>query len=332
MSFSSSGVKLPDHLRVGGRELLATNPVDPCALEGLIGIGVFPALSIIAGDVGTGRDSSAELLLDGPAVAQVEVLYEVDFECGGPQKASGSSLFTMFPVGRIMREDRMVIPGTTTLDRTSDPCGCESGGGTNFFFTSFYGFSEVADAASHVDREGNPTDGGEPACTLFEDAAVGVAWDGNATRVHPRVGEVSAHIFDFKSDQTLLSVEPVGTRSAIQVIAGDPGTGAGCANILAQLVASPMTIAGNPVPRDPSDGIYRDEVPHRDAFAIEGSSGLPAGFAVSLDLAGATHAEITRSPAVAGEVAIIQRDGERFIFLFPDALGGNERITIEPRF
>lgn len=331
MSFSQAGVHLPDHLIVGGHELLSTNPTNPCALEGLVGIGIFPALSIIAGDVGVNRTSSIDPIFTGPAVAKLAVGYDVDFMCGGTQTASGQAIFTLFPGGRIVREDRMVVPGSATLDSTSDPCGCETGGGTHFFFTTFWAFEDVLGDAAHVDRDGIPTQGGKnQGCTLYEDHAVGVSWNGTATRVHRN--EVSSYIYDFATDQAQLPSSPQGMFSAIQVIGTDPGGPGECANILAPLQEAPIQIGD--VARDATgdDGIYTDgAVVHRSPFDITTASGLPQGFAVSVDLGGSKHVGITREPALPGEPAVLQPQDDRFILLFPDGLAPGERITVDPQ-
>src|SRR5436189_247185 len=105
--------------------------------------------------------------------------YTMGFSPGGLHlpdslKVGGRELFA---TGRIVREDRSVVPGTTTLTNVTGPCGCDNGGGTPFFFTSFWAFEEIQDANAHVDKDGNPTTGGmNQACTIYPDRAVAVSW------------------------------------------------------------------------------------------------------------------------------------------------------------
>src|SRR5688572_10838431 len=85
MDFSGTGVKMPSSMRIldaagngFNKEILATNG---CNLEGAIGLALFPAVSVIAGDQGDQQRSNIEVLMAGPVLAKVRVTYEVDYRC-----------------------------------------------------------------------------------------------------------------------------------------------------------------------------------------------------------------------------------------------------------
>jgi hypothetical protein len=105
-----------------------------------------------------------------------------------------------------------------------------------------------------------------------------------------------------------------------------------CGKILASIGDIPVMIGGTRLDVVDHDGIYRDPSTHKASFTIEpAGAAVPAGFVVSVDLGGASHAAITRSPATA-RVAVAQREtSSRFLFVFFDGLAPGESITIEPR-
>lgn len=92
-----------------------------------------------------------------------------------------------------------------------------------------------------------------------------------------------------------------------------------------------VAIGHTPRDRADDDGIYRDSVPHASAFDVARvNSAVPAGFAISVDLAGATHATMTRSDAMPPRVIAQREEGSRFLFVFFQELSPGESVTIEP--
>jgi hypothetical protein len=334
--FAATGVHLPEHLKVnqGLTELLGTDA--PC-YENRAGFSVSPALSVAAGMSGFAVRSEITPLLAGPAVAKVEVTFAVDYGCPGLETVSGKTDFTLFPGGRIVREDVMVTPSTHRLGKSGN-CGCQQEFDPmnfhNLFFTSFWAFDPGN--ASQVQADGSPvTEDVYAACTMYPDRAVGVAWamvPGTATRFQPHIA--ASHILDWVSDQMALDPAPQSITSAIQVSNAQPAGPADCGKVLARLADVPLQIGKTRLDATDHDGIYRDLTPHPDAFTITApDAAVPPGFAISVDLGGADHAVVSRSPA-ADPIAIAQREIEgssRFLFVFLDGLAPGDTLMIEPR-
>lgn len=329
MDFSPTGIKMPLHLRLEDEELLATGG---CNTEGLIGIGLFPALVATAGDHGEATTSEIEVLLDGPVIAKVRVEYTADYLCPDTHTLTGETFFTFFPGGRIVRQDR-VTPSATPLG-LSTTCGCQDmDPPQNLFFTTFYAFDP--DGAAQVDADGVETTGNvAQACTMYPDRAVGVSWSGSTTRIG--VNGVSSHVFDWASGESTLAETEQTMISAIQLAPDDPAATSDCRSVLAPLADPQIKIGDAPAMRTAEDGIYRLEDAFLDTpFEITTvDEELPPGFAVSVNLDGATHAEVSRDPEFDSDFFFVQREDDegRFLFVFPDGLGLGERITIEPKF
>lgn len=336
LDFAATGIHLPEHLKVnqGTTELLGT---DTACFESRAGFSVIPALSVDAGMPGKAARSEITTLLAGPAVAKVEVTFAVDYDCPGMETVTGKTDFTLFPGGRIVREDVMVVPSTHRLGMVGS-CGCQQETQPqnfhNLFFTSFWAFDPGN--ASQVQADGSPvTEDVYAACTMYADRAVAVSWamaPGTATRFHPNAA--MSHILDWVSDQTALDPAPRSVTSAIQVSSARPAGMADCGKLLARLADVPLQIGQTRLGATDHDGIYRDPTPHPDAFTITApDTAVPPGFAISVDLGGADHAVVSRSPA-ADPIAIAQREIEassRFLFVFIDGLAPGDTLTIEPR-
>ena len=331
MDFSATGLHLPEHLLVnqGAVDVLGTDL--PC-FESRVGISVIPALSAHAGG---GTSSEIMPILNGPAVVKVNVTYDVDYDCPGPEKLRGETDFTLLPGGRIVREDIMVTPSSNHLDKTGS-CGCQQETNpTNFhnlFFTSYWAFDPAR--ATQVQADGSPvTEDVYAACTMYPDRAIGVRWEMQGsvgTRFHPNAA--AAHVLDWVRDQTGLDATPQSITSAIQISNTAPAAPSDCGKVLALLDDVPLQIGNTLLNLTDHDGIYRDPAVHDSAFTITAhGSDVPPGFVISVDLGGATHARVTRSPAKA-EIGVAQRETDtRFLIAFTDGLGAGESVTIEPR-
>lgn len=331
MDFSATGLHLPEHLLVnqGAVDILGTDL--PCS-ESRVGIAVTPALSANAGT--PVKMSEITPVLNGPAVVKVNVTYEVEYSCPGPETLRGETDFTLFPGGRIVREDIMISPSSDQLGIVGQ-CGCQQETNPqnfhNLFLSSFWAFDP--DHASQVQPDGSPvTEDIYSACTIYPNRAVGVRWQmlgGTSTRF-ASPGGPAIHILDWASNATKLDPTPRQITSAIQIWNTAP-VASDCAKVVALLDDPPLQIGDTVHGSSDHDGIYRDTVVHADRFTIAArDADVPAGFAVSVDLGGASHARLTRSPAK-DPLAYIQRESDtRFLIAFVDGLAPGESITIEP--
>jgi hypothetical protein len=333
MDFSATGLHLPEHLLVneGVVELFGADM--PC-FENRAGFSVIPALSAYAGV--QAKTSEITPVLNGPAVVKVHVTYEVEYSCPGPETMHGASDFTFLPGGRIVREDVMVAPSTNTLGVVAN-CGCQQNSTMphDLAFTSFWAF-DPGKQATQVQANGSPVGAADnvyQACTMYPERAIGVSWQmqaGTSTGFHPNAA--AAHVLYWASGAKTLDPSPRSITSAIQIWNTPPGAPSDCAKVLALLADVPIQIGNTVLESTDHDGIYRDAAVHTSSFTVTAhGTAVPAGFAISVDLGGATHALVTRSPAK-DSIGVAQRESDnRFLIAFVDGLAANETVTIEPR-
>lgn len=118
--FSSGGAGFPSSLRIAGQQNLL-QPTAECEQSGM-GIQVDPAFVVDA----TRGSGTAEIVYAGGAVAQVRVPWTHVWQCdGATNTASGTSTFTGYPDGRIVRHDQMAFAGSDTVMTTN--CTCNPG-------------------------------------------------------------------------------------------------------------------------------------------------------------------------------------------------------------
>ena len=317
MQFASGGVRMPQSLSIDGVNRLIEGR---CPNQGGIGIAVYPAFNASAPLLG-GATASSTLTFDmtGPAVARAKVDWTAAFECNLAQRqAKGTSTFTIFPNGRIVRHD-IATPSTTMLRVDGTPCGC--GAETNFYFTSYWAFS----SAQNVMPDGTPmVDGARAGCAVYPNHTIGLAWPDTDTRL--LTDGMSAFVHDWATDSPTLAPNQRELVSAI--ILSNETAPARCGLVVADLDDFPITIAGSQVITDES-GIYVDNRTHNDPVTITAPRRLPRGFAVSLDVG--DYAEVTRTPEKDDGWFATQTDNGHVVFWFRDGLGVGESITIDPR-
>lgn len=340
LDFAASNLRLPEHLIVNHVDVLGAD--DPCAGESRVGLAVTPAIQASAG--GSAGRSVSTVLARGPAMAKVSVSYEISYTCPGSERMTGTTEFTIFPSGRIIREDIQVSPSSDTLTITGR-CGCRSETDVSpkeFVFSSYWAFDPTG--ATQVDNNGNAVDKIAAdqlyrACTKYNQHAIGVAWlvedmvPKPSARFHGH--RTASHRLDFPpsvSDRMMLAPDRKSVRSAIQISVAPLAQGSDCEAVLAALADVPLTIGSTVFEKTSHDGIYRDDAIHNTPFdVVAGDVAVPAGFAISVDLGGANHAAISHDQA-GSPVATVQRElGNRFVIVFRDGLAPGERLTIEPR-
>jgi hypothetical protein len=319
MEFADRGARMPQRLVLDGVNRLAEGQ---CPNEGGIGIAVYPAALAAAPMLGGDTTASSTLTVDmaGPAVARVKVEWTMPFECNLAQReGKGTSTFTIFPNGRIVRHD-ITKPTAVALSVDTNPCGCSAE--SNFYLTSYWAFAPT----QNVNPDGTPfIDGSLAGCAVYASHMIGVAWPDSHTRVITD-NNVSAFTYEWVTDSTTLSPDE---RELVSAIVMSKGTAAAkCGDVLADLDDFPIMIDGSSVSTDDS-GIYVDMRSHTGRVEISAPRRVPSGFAVSLDVGG--FGEITRSPPADGDWYGSQSDNGRTLFWFRDALAVGEKISIEPR-
>src|SRR5262249_2794699 len=138
IELADHGVRMPQSLFIDSVDRLGT---ETCPVDSGVGIGVFPALDAVAPQRG-GPDATGtiQVVWPGPVVGRVEVTWSTTYDCsGGSQQANGTSRFTIFPNGRVVRYD-VATPSTTMLVQDGGSCGC--GGQSNYGFSTFWAFAK----------------------------------------------------------------------------------------------------------------------------------------------------------------------------------------------
>lgn len=323
LGFPAAGVKLPDHLYNAARvDLLGRDPA--CASQSLIGVSATPAITVDGGSIATASD--LQIVNAGPAIVKAHVTYASAYSCPDATAVSGSADFTIFPSGRIVRED-LAVQATARPLSLSANCGCATSQ-QNFSFATFWTFAGIG--ASQVSTDGSAVaPGATQACTMYSDHGIAVSFaGGSGTSAAFQLGATSAHILYWLEDAASLSTQARSMTSAINL--GAPGES--CARIMQPLYDSPIDIGGTAYAATDHDGIYRDTVVRTGAFAIKTPTTIAPGWAVSVDLGGAEHATIGRTPDLGTTVAVSQRElGTRYLVFFPDGLDAGETIVITPQ-
>jgi hypothetical protein len=270
--------------------------------------------------------STIMTLLSGPAVVKIRVTFGVDYLCPAIQTVSGTIDFTMFPGGRIVREDIAVTPSTNPLAQDAN-CGCQQSASSpaDLRVLSYWAFEPMH--ATQVQANGQAaTDGMLAACTMYPEVAIGVSWAEQAAgaRYHPNA--TASHVLDWTAGAATLATTPLSMTSAIQIADTPDLPTSKCRDVLALLADAPLQIGDTRLPSADHDGIYRDPVTHTGAFEVKATgTEVPSGFAISVDLGGADHADLS------GRIATVQHDGGRFLIAFRDGLSPGDSFTIEPK-
>jgi len=322
VKFADRGVRTPEQIIVEGADVL--NP-GTCPFEGGVGITVYPALSAGAPALG-GSDATGTLVVDwaGPVIARVVVTWRSTYTCNGRgQAAAGTSTFTMFPNGRIVRFD-VATPSTTALTIDGNACGCSTD--DNFNFSSFWSFKPTTQI---VLPDGSAWSDGTSAlgCAVYPAHTIGVGLSepGHA-RIFPGEG-AAAFVYDWAHAATTLDPGERQTTSAI-VLSKETQANR-CGAVTADLADPPITIGSAAGITSDEHGIYPGPARQTAAYQISAPVPVPRGFAVSLDLGAIPVVE--RAPPIAGAWYAAQAEGNRILLWFRDGLAVGETITIHPR-
>src|SRR5262249_26114364 len=122
------GFHFPDSLKITGvdGDLIGHEQMPTCFFEDEVGIRIAPATRISAHGSSEVTKNSLELVMHGPAIVQVKLEWATMFTCEYTRNPGGTSTFTVFPDGRIVRHDRIgepPYPGSVSPSR----CACDVG-------------------------------------------------------------------------------------------------------------------------------------------------------------------------------------------------------------
>ena len=134
---SGPGFHFPDALTVDGINTLGHSDATPCYAEDGVGMVIYPTPRISASTKAIVTTSQLTATMRGPAVVQVRVDWGSQFTCAG-NYPFGSSLYTVFLDGRIVRHDS--IDDHTTANTSSQDCACDPKEHQGFQIESFWTF------------------------------------------------------------------------------------------------------------------------------------------------------------------------------------------------
>jgi hypothetical protein len=125
LHFAGGGLRFPDALKIDDVEVMG-HATSPCWGQSGTGFALVP-MPRISGDGGLSATTDQfRAVLSGPAVVQVEIDWTAQFGCSPPPKQvpTGTSTFTVFPNGRIVRHDQLYDPNPTNERLSASDCMC----------------------------------------------------------------------------------------------------------------------------------------------------------------------------------------------------------------
>ncbi len=346
------GFHFPDSLTIDGDEVIGTE-ADPvgCFEEDGVGLRITPALRISARGTTVPVTNVLTPVLSGPAVVQVKLDWSTGFasmSCGADRDLGGTSTFTVFPDGRIVRHDEIAYDGASIA---SSQCGCEQ---VNPGFTvatywalardRFRNFYNIMFDPPRAEPLPVPTDivgaNSDRSCVDAQDGRyqVAFAWlDGFQTTV--RGGD---QLIGFGRDLGARGFSNLVdlTETNTSILAIERTT---CLDALERVdeYLRPMLLSingGEPVGPSPITGIYGDPARVGGPFDLQGSGratltgAVPTSFAVWLQFPRPVGDVRARRDGAKGAWYLPQRvDDRSWIVWFRDPLREMEQIEVGPR-
>jgi len=334
MKFSPTGVRLPSSLVHGDTEVFAAST---CPNPSRVGVSIEPFETAVGGRLPVGFDSTrnfTEVKLRGPAVAQIAVTYDVPYSCAGPQSLRGTSTFTMFPSGRIVRNDVVQASTGAMIDDAimcTATCDGSQRDATLDVFWAFAGGGDLYEVTAGGDvsiPKGN-TATVQFACAQYPTHTVAVDWS-TATPAW-RTVDTGSIVFAYD-----LFVSSPAVDQALQVASSTVLVAPGAetctdmepkTKLLDRLVlhdgtAHELVLDGT--------GIYTGTGAYDGRFEIRPPAGMEVrdGFAVQLDLGTSDHLSVARRTG--GEVKYaVQPAGAQTIIWIEDGIPDGDAIIIE---
>jgi len=352
LHFAGDGFHFPDKLTIGSIDDVLGHAPEGCHDESAVGITIAPTLRISADSKATQATNALMPVLRGPAAVQVKLDWASQFQCADNSSVlpRGTSTFTVFPDGRIVRDDRLEDPNPQNPPApVAGVCICDPNETTTSGFTvsSHWTFAQEhfqnlysPDPTMLPFKDQQEVISPSTACIAGDAFQVGFAW--------PTVGMATIHgagtLLAFGRYNTInssvLDTFPWENSLAMFIERG----GKDCTTTLAHASAynmpltSALSINGSqPISASIHDGIYGgagDNGPPgvmlmSDRVELTGTVG--SSFAVWLQFPHAVDSLRATLPGMSGPWYVPQQVGDdSWIVWFRDALSPNQTITIEP--
>jgi hypothetical protein len=156
LHFASSGFHLPDQLQIDSVDVMG-HATSPCWGESGTGFAVMPMPRVsgdpLDGGVTAGSDSHLQATMTGPVVVQLKTTWSTrwSFAAGSPCStdmahiSSGSSTFTVFPDGHIVRHDVLAEANPNMEQLMPGRCTCAAmpKASDAFILSSYWAFNRA---------------------------------------------------------------------------------------------------------------------------------------------------------------------------------------------
>jgi len=313
--------------------------------EDLVGIAMYPLLTA-SSSMTTGKNnaldptvSAAQVDWRGPGVVKVTVTYTIPYQCSAANALTGSSVFTMFPYGRISRVDT-VAPSTASLD-TAESCGhCAALDqpapiGGNFFFASYYMFAQPAVFFDHDGATQIAPGAAAPsqACVETRQRRVAVAWQPAVVGTQGyRINQNGSYTFDWTRGTA--TIAPTMQTEASNIVVEDlTVSGVPSCGELIDLFADdpPLVIDGEAAEVRP-DGTYKRSSPVTSPITLTAPDrAINHGLAIELPLAidSLHHVHVFREGGGASAYVLQRLAADTTLIYIDDSLELGQRSHIE---
>ena len=337
LRFPARGFHYPDQLRIGTHDVLGTSSA--CNEEDRAGITAYPLPRFSSDSTASGETATATILLAGPVVAKVAVSWSWHAAAAcATGTFTGSSTFTLFPDGRLVRSDQLTTPAVAAYT----PCDCGSAAQA-FFVTAYMAFDPsltIKNQSGSTVAPGTAYGTDLPAlvCASGSDWAIGVAQAGHS-RGRIVTGGAVALTEDFGTLGT--SSLTAGTQSVVTAYQIGSAACTPSINAIAQYAdaTGPQLHVHSTNTFDDTIGTERDGMFGGDNGTASGlptgagtltlttsSAPIPPGWA--LWVSGTTLLPPTANPPRTGDWYKIQNGTNDGIIWFRDGLTGSDTITV----
>jgi hypothetical protein len=347
------GFHFPDSLKIDGVEIMGRDPGRTCREEDDTGILISPTARISASGAAERVNNVLDPVLRGPAVVQAKLDWSTRFPCNANRNPGGTSTFTVFPDGRIMRFDQIVDTSAVMLEAPSQ-CSCDPTG-DSFTISTFWTFARASFNRFHrSDNPGAnplPADGdqiGNVPVACLEMAGqyqVALGWSQNVGAAIRGGNMLVAFAFEFLFAQPRLGSFMYENSSVL--VLGRMANNSDCQKVMARAIPSiepdpmlmtPIKIGGIDTRASLRDGIYGGDSGtvepgiELQSDSVEVSGALDTSFAVWVRFRSATDAVRAKRTGATGAWYLPQRvDDRSWIIWFKDPLQTSAPITIERR-
>jgi len=334
----------PDSLKLGGVEVMAHDLAQGCSEEDEVGVRLTPSARVSAHGEAQIARNTLTAVLPGPAIVQMRLEWATQFKCDSTRSPGGTSTFTVFPDGRILRHD--VLADTFSTPISASQCTCRDPGFFNLgtfwtlaraaFLNLYLPFPTEPQVLPGSDEliPGNQYVG----CLEGDGYRATVVWRDEVSTGLFGTGDLIGFSHNLGPDQSQLGSYSLLDDSALLLGTKTCAEGLTLAEEYRDLSKAKLSIDGIPTEPSAIDGIYGGDngngqtgiLLSKPQMVLTGPT--PRGFAVWLNFSRKVEAPRARSSRRTGAWYMPQKvDEQSWIVWFPEPLGNSETITIEPR-